>query len=163
MFQQIKDNASIAIIGVLVISLVIAAISLLSNKAQLALTESKLATAELSVSMLQTDLNTVTADLVSAEQEKARLRLDAQRTVALMSQRENERSQVERQAADINEQTNQIIGAANNESVTRWVNDLVPDELNRLLKHNAYCSHRDSSQDRICVAATGVSQPLQSG
>lgn len=157
---QLKDNVSLAIIGLLLLGIMMVAVKLQVTMTALKTTQAKLMTAELSVSVLQTDLSGVTGQLDASEQENTRLRLDVERTASLLSNREQSRQQVDQEAAAITAQTKQIIGAANDENVIHWANTDVPDELNRLLKFNADCAHRDRQANAVCIAATGIDELL---
>ncbi|PKG74802.1 hypothetical protein CXF86_10960 [Shewanella sp. GutCb] len=163
MFQTIKDNISMVIIATLLFCLVVAGISLASTRSALTTTKTKLSNAQASLALLQSDLDGVTADLIIAEQEKAKLLIDAAFTVSIISQREHERGQVDRAAAVTLEDTNLILGAANDEAINNWANSAVPSELNRLLKHTAYCANSDHQQDKVCITANGTEQFLSSG
>jgi len=161
MFQSIKDNLSLGLIGLLAVALLLTGISLFSVKANLKMVQSELANAELSASILQSDLDVVTAALLAAETEKDRLRQDAALTASTLEERERGRNKVEVTLSETNAKVSAIIEGAN-DAVKTWANTAVPVELNQLLKQAAYCANRANQNHSVCTADTGTDELLPS-
>lgn len=162
MFQSIKDNLSLGVIGLLAVILLLTGISLFSVKASLKMVQAELASAELSASILQTDLDVVTANLVAAETEKERLRQAAELTASILGEREHGRVQVDAVLSETKVKASAIIEGTKDDAVKMWANTAVPVELNQLLKQAAYCANRANQNHTVCTTATGIDELLPS-
>ena len=162
MFQSMKNNLGLGVIGLLAVALLLTGISLFSVKASLKVVQSELASAQLSASILQSDLDVVTASLVAAETEKKRLRQAAELTESLLGAREHGRVQVDVLLSETNAKASAMIKGAKDDAVKTWANTAVPVELNQLLKQAAHCANRANPNHTVCIAATGIDEHLPS-
>lgn len=160
MFQTIRNNLSVGVITILAVTLLLVGIMLTVTKADLAITKEDLEKSQLSLSMLQTDLDGVTVALKSAETENVRLRLDAMLTANTLTNREQGRNRVETVLQETKAKAKAMMENPNDDADKTWNMANVPTELNWLLEQRAYCANRDHDQDSVCIAAPGVNGVL---
>lgn len=147
------------IIGALILVIALLGISLTATKTNLALKNSQLESAAINQRMLQDDLTTVTDELQAQAKERDRLAKDYAFALALNQQAAKAKAEIESQLADQRDAIKKL-RTSSNEQTRSWANTAVPDDVQRLLKHAAYCAHRSHQADPICAATERVDQPV---
>lgn len=146
-------------IAALIIVIALLGISLTAVKADLALKNSQIETANVNQRMLLDDLTDVTDELQAQTIERDRLAKDYAFALALNEQTAKAKAEIDRQLADQREAIKKLRTSAN-EQTRSWANTAVPDDVKRLLKHAAYCAHRSHQADPICVTAAIINEPV---
>lgn len=162
MFQKLINATGtlhLYIIGVLILVIALLGISLTATKTNLALKNSQLESAAINQRMLQDDLTTVTDELQAQAKERDRLAKDYAFALALNQQAAKAKAEIESQLADQRDAIKKL-RTSSNEQTRSWANTAVPDDVQRLLKHAAYCAHRSHQADPICAATERVDQPV---
>lgn len=162
MFQKLINATGtlhLYIIGALILVIALLGISLTATKTNLALKNSQLESAAINQRMLQDDLTTVTDELQAQAKERDRLAKDYAFALALNQQAAKAKAEIESQLADQRDAIKKL-RTSSNEQTRSWANAAVPDDVQRLLKHAAYCAHRSHQADPICAATERVDQPV---
>ena len=162
MFQKLINATGtlhLYIIGALILAIVLLGISLTATKTDLALKNAQLELAAANQRTLQDNLTTVTDELQAQAKERDRPAKDYAFALALNQQAAKAKAEIDKQLADQRDAIKKLRTSAN-EQTRSWANTAVPDDVQRLLKHAAYCAHRSHQADPVCVTAAIVNQPV---
>jgi chromosome segregation ATPase len=108
---------------------------------------------------LQSDLDSVTAELQGSEKEVERLHKEVQLTAALLTDREAARKRIESIKSSDRAQISRVIENANTETKAFADADM-PDDFASMLKRASYCANNNNQADTLCIAAGGAGLPL---
>lgn len=162
MFQKLINATGtlhLYIIGALILVIALLGLSLTATKTNLTLKNSQLESAALNQRMLLDNLTAVTDELQAQAKEHDRLAKDYAFALALNEKAAKAKAEIDRQLADQREAIKKL-RTSSNEQTRSWANTAVPDDVQRLLKHAAYCAHRNNKADPVCTASAIVNQPV---
>ncbi|MCL1124225.1 hypothetical protein [Shewanella surugensis] len=121
----------------------------LMRQLQLDTAQANIESLEVQRTSLIVDLDVLSNVVATQEAEQHKLMLELDLSAALNKQNAIDKERINNQLVVAKSKLNQMV--KHNETIQKWANTAVPNDVTQLLKQAASCTHSDSKQDRVCV------------